>query len=398
MRNNTFLQSIQRKFSSPLVVVLVAALLMWAMGIPFLANYAGAAALTSVKDTLSDSDLTVVANHTVSFVSQSVISASSTIVLDFADEFQSTSSPAFASSDADDYDIASTSVDLTMRVAGGCTGAAGLAEFEITSIDTSNVFTFTHCNGTDDVASGATIEIEIGTNATAGATGDSQLVNPGKAQSYIVKVTAPTADTADLRVAIIDDVTVTASVDTSLTFTIAGVSSGGAPANGQQGDLSITTTAIAIPFGTLTVDATSTARQDLTVTTNATNGFTVTLQFDQALTSSTGADIDLFKDGSGESTPTAYTAPLGTLNDELTYGHLGFTSADDLNASEYGTALYAGNGTTTARAVFENNGPADGSTANVGATEIGFIIEVTALQEAGTDYTAQLTYVATPTF
>jgi len=388
----------RRRFSSPLAVVLVAALIMWAVGIPFLMNSASAAALTSVKDTLSDSDLNVVANHTIVFVTQSVISASSTIVLDFADEFRGTSSPAFDESDPIDYDIATSTGDATIVAAGLCTGASGLTAFEITSTTTANVFTFTHCNGTDDLASGNTVTVEIGTNATAGGTGDSQLVNPILAQSYVISVTAPAADSASLRVAIIDDVTVTASVDTSLTFTILAVSSGGTPANGQIGDLSITTTATTIPFGTLTVGATSTARQDLTVTTNATNGFTVTLQFDQALTSSTGADIDFFKDGSGESTPTAYTAPLGTLNNELTYGHLGFTSADDLNTSEFGTALYAGNATSSPRAVFENNGPADGSTANVGRTEIGFIIEITALQEAGTDYTAALTYVATPTF
>ena len=125
----------------------------------------------------------------------------------------------------------------------------------------------------------------------------------------------------------------------------------------------------------------------------------MTLQFDQALTSSTGADIDLFKDGSGEATPTAFTSPLGTLDNALTYGHLGFTSEDsDLNSDEFGAALYAGNATSSAREVFSHTGPADGSTADKGTTKIGFKIEIDALQEPGSDYTAQLTYVVTPTF
>lgn len=389
-----------RDFSSSLAFLLIVSLLVWALGFPLWINYVHGAALTSVKDTLSDSDLSVAANHTISFVTQSAISASSTIVVTFDGAFQSTSTPAFANTDANDYDIASSSVDLIIRVVGACTGGSGAAEFEITSISSANVFTFTHCNGTDDLASGATVEIEIGTNATNGGTGDSQLVNPGVAQSYIVTIDAPSGtDSADLRVAIIDDVTVTASVDTSLTFTISGVASGQTTANDEGGTTDVTTTSTTIPWGTLSITASSTARQDLTVATNATNGFTVTLQFDQALTSSGGADIDFFKDASGEATPVAWTSPAASLTTgENTYGHMGFTSADDLNASEFGTALYAGNATSSARAIFSHTGPADGATANIGKTEIGFKIEIDALQEAGTDYIAQLTYVATPTF
>lgn len=44
------------------------------------------------------------------------------------------------------------------------------------------------------------------------------------------------------------------------------------------------------------------------------------------------------------------------------------------------------------------NGPADGSTAHQGRTRVGYKIQIGSLQEAGTDYTNTLTYVATPTF
>ena len=48
--------------------------------------------------------------------------------------------------------------------------------------------------------------------------------------------------------------------------------------------------------------------------------------------------------------------------------------------------------------VFKNNGPADGTTQNIGTAKVGYKVEISPLQEAGSDYTATLTYVATPVF
>jgi hypothetical protein len=125
----------------------------------------------------------------------------------------------------------------------------------------------------------------------------------------------------------------------------------------------------------------------------------VTVFQDQNLTSATGADIDQFIDGAGTATPAAWQAPANTLGSENTYGHFGITSEDSsLTAGdEFGSALYAGN-ISTARQVFYHNGPADGSTAHQGRTRIGYKIQIGSLQEAGTDYSNTLTYVATPTF
>lgn len=284
---------------------------------------------------------------------------------------------------------------------GACSGT-GSPKFEITSINTStNVFTFTHCATTDLVATSTAIEIQIGTNATFGGTGDSQLVNPQAAGSYVITVTAPSTNSGSTRVAIVDDVVVTASVATNFTFTISGVASGQANANGEDGFTVVTTTATTIPWGDLSPNVTSTARQDLAVSTNARNGFTVTIWQDQNLTSEIGADIDVFKDGVASSTPVAWTAPAATIDLEDTYGHEGITSEDTSLSSgdPFGTALYASIGSSTAPLeVFHHTGPANGTTANKGATKIGFKIEISALQEAATDYTQSLTYIATPVF
>ncbi len=384
---------------SAINVVLVASLLAWALNFSAWIGTARAAQLTGVADTLSTSNNSTKSNHTVTSTLKSAITASSTFVIDFADAFSSTSSPAFATTDATDYDMAtSTTGNVTIVAAGACP-SSGTTRFEITSISSANVFTFTHCNGTDAIVTSTPVTVKIGTNATFGGTGDSQLVNPVATGSYVITVTAPAGDTADTRVAILPNVTVTASVATNLTFTISGVASGQANANGDAGTTSITTTATTIPWGTLSTGVTSTARQDLAVSTNARNGFTVTLIQDQDLTAGNGAIIDAFQNAI-LTAPQTWTSPSGTLDVDTTYGHEGITSEDSSlsTGDTFGTALYRGMSSSTPVEVFFHTGPANGSTANKGATKIGFQIEITALQEAGTDYTQNITYVATPIF
>jgi hypothetical protein len=138
----------------------------------------------------------------------------------------------------------------------------------------------------------------------------------------------------------------------------------------------------------------------LNVATNARNGFVVTVKEDQNPLSATGADIDLFANSIANATPIAWSAPSSTLNNEGTYGHIGVTSDDaDLNTDEFGTALFAGNfQSTSSRQIFSATGTADGATANIGSSTVAYRIQIGALQEAATDYTNRLTYVATPTF
>ena len=378
-----------------LIITMLATFANW----PILTRNAKAAPLTKISDTLSDSDLGVAANHTLRFITQSAITASGTIVVAFNSNFSATSSPEFSNSDATDYDIATSTGEVSVVALGGCNSTTTV-QFEITAINTSTgQFTFTHCTNSIALSVGTTT-IEIGTNATTGGTGDSQLVNPSVAGSYLINVTAPSTDSATTRVAIIDDVVVTASVATNFTFTISAVASGQTNANGEAGTTSVTTTATTIPWGDLEPDTAKTARQDLSVSTNARNGFTVTLWQDQNLLSGNGADIDIFQDGSNGS-PATWAAPAATIDAEDTYGHEGVTSEDvSISTGDtFGSALYDAVGTQAAPLeVFYHTGPANGTTASKGATKIGFKIEVSSLQEAATDYTQSLTYIATPVF
>jgi hypothetical protein len=241
--------------------------------------------------------------------------------------------------------------------------------------------------------------VRIGTNAVTGATGDTRITNPASAGSYELTVNGSIPDSGQTRVAIIDDVVVTANVDTSFTFVISGVANG-QTVNGSATTTATTTTATSVPFETLSAGTSKTLAQNLAVTTNAIQGFVVTVEQSQNLLSSTGADIDGFSNGAYNNTPIAWTSPTNSISGgipENTWGHWGITSEDNLNTDEFGTDLWV-SASTTPRQVFTHNGPADGTTANIGSTRIGYQAQIGSLQEAADDYNTTLTYIATPTF
>jgi hypothetical protein len=362
--------------------VLGIATVLWSLGIPTFIRSADAASLTSFSDTLSDSDLGFGSNHTIRFTTPSGIIAGQTIVLTFPAGFTLPG----AGFDFNDVDVNASGTEITLAAApSGATWGVGISGSVIT-ITTSG----------SNVSSSSVITIEIGTNATTGATGDAQITNPVTAGSYEITVGGTMPDSGSTRVAIIDDVVVTASVDTTFSFSIAGVATSSA-VNGGATSTTGSSTATNIPFGDLSAGVSKVMAQDLAVTTNATNGFVVTVAQSQNLLSSTGADIDGFSNGAYTNTPTAWTGPSASIANENTWGHWGLTSEDDLNANEFGTDLWVA-ASTTPRQVFQHSGPADGITANTGRTRVGYQVQVSSFQEAGDDYTTTLTYVATPTF
>ena len=343
---------------------------------------AQAANLVNISDTLSDSDISVNSNHTIAFsipTGSAGITAGQTITVTFPAGFSLTG-------------VVFTDVDL--RTAGAdrtiVAGAPGAAQWGYTI--SGQVITLTAGTGIT-VSALEAVEIQIGTNATFGTTGANQIDNP-TAGSYELRVTAGTADSGRTRVAIIDNVVVTAIVNTSFTFTITGVATS-TSVNGVTTTGSTTPTLI--NYGVLAAGVPEVLGQRLNVTTNADSGFVVTVEQDGNLQSSNGADIDGFVNGNYINTPTTWSAPSNNIALENTWGHWGLTSDDDLNASEFGSALYVA-ASTTPRQIFQHSGPADGTTNNVGSTSVAYRIEISPLQEAADDYNTTLTYIATPTF
>ena len=368
--------------STHVAFVLIVSLLLWATGMPMLLNHAEAGQLTLVKDTLSDSDLGVTAKHVISFTNATSTIAGQTIKIRLD---STTNSFVEAFSSATTTDITATGMTIVNTCGGG--------PDEVTLTGNYN-------NGSDE---NLTLTVCVGDTLSAGAKTitigavTKLWTNPSSAGSYRVDVTGTQDNVGYTRVAIIDDVVVTAAVDTSFTFTVAGLATS-TTVNGET--LTGSTTATVMNLGTLAPGVPVVMGQQLFVTTNASNGFTVTVQEDQNLTSATGADIDLFKDGAATSVPTAWTSPTNTLGSEATYGHFGLTS-EDVSLSDgdsFGTSLFAGNILAAPREVFYHTGSSDGTTANIGTTKVAYKVEIGSLQEAGNDYTNSLTYVATPTF
>jgi hypothetical protein len=369
--------------------VAILATILWSVGIPSF-RFAEAANVISFSDTLSDSAPSAASDHTISFVTPSGMVAGETISLNFGTAVFS----GIGSLVAQDLDLNISGVEQTL-----IDGAASGASWNVTA--SGDVIDIT--SGTSTIGTNATITIRIGENAFSGGTGTNQISNPATTTSYAITVDVGSGtDTGTTRVAIVSVVTVNATVQTQFDFTVLGVDAD-LIVNGAT--TTATTTSTGIPFGTLVTDEVATGAQDLQVSTNAVNGFVVTVQADHQLLSTNGADIDGFFDGTYESSPTFWASPSQSLGQEEEYGHWGITTDDNTiyvgltDAFDVGgTGQMYVSASTTPVEVFRHNGPTAGSGQGQGLTRVGYSVEVSALQEAANDYTATLTYVATPVF
>ena len=336
---------------------------MLSLGVP-LWQSVYAANVQEFSNTLSDSAPSAPANHTIVFTTPSGMSAGGTITITLEDFDLGVIDPGDFEVEVDGVDVTS---EFTLTVAGDD------LEFE--------------ADGSTSISANDEVIIRIGENT---ASGTEQITNPSSTGSYPIQVDLTGDDSGETRIAIVDAVEVTASVDTIFTFTIAGVTAGDVNGDTISGE----TTATAVPFGTLEAGQASTTAQDLSVETNAVNGFAVTVQTDGPLQSAPGNTIAGFIDGSDTTTPSAWVAPTPDLQDSNTWGHWGLTTED--STQSFGASNYVAV-TTDPVVVFSNDGPSDGITADVGQTRVGYKIEVSALQPAG-EYTTTLTYIATPVF
>ena len=196
------------------VAMLVAtAVVVWSVGV---FNNAQAANLAVISNTLSDSDVSALSNHTVQFTiptSSPGVIAGGTIVVTFPAGFNvATSGVVFT-----DVDISVNGTDLTVvNGAPGATASYGFAT-------SGQSITLTSGSAAATITAGQTVRLEFGTNATFGTAGVNRVTNPSIVNSYEFIVTAGAADSGRTRVAIIDNVDVTAVVNTSFTFTVAGL-------------------------------------------------------------------------------------------------------------------------------------------------------------------------------
>jgi hypothetical protein len=362
------------------------ALLLWSTGLPTLFRFAEASSITNASDTLSNSAPSLASNHTIAFELPNGMLASANFTITFASQFD-TSAVTLS-----DVDLTVNTVDQTLAE-----GASGAGSWGVTGLTTDSITFQAPTDG--GTASSSDMVIKIGSNASFGGAGTIRIVNPSATTSYPITIAGTMQDAGEMRVAIVDQVTVSASVDTSLTFAVTGVNSS-STVNGSATTTIATTTATTLPFGNLPIGVSRTLAHDLAVTTNAKNGYTVTVQQTGALQSSTGATIDGFIDGTNTTVPAAWQAPSAQIASSLTYGHWGITSSDHASTSrafEFSNDTWV-SGSTTPIAIMGATTPADGLTAGIGTARVGYQIQISALQEAGDDYNTTLRYVVTPTF
>jgi len=354
-------------FTHRVVAMLVAcALVLWSIGVY---STAQAANLTFISNTLTDSGPSVLSGHDIRFTipAGSSLGSGNTVTVTFPTGFTGVSTLV-----SGDLTVTANAVPATI---GGFTAVGQVVTF-------NNVV----------ATAGQVVRIVIA---------NTKVTNPALIQSheFQLALSNATADTGRTRVAIVNYVEVTAIVNTTFNFVVSGLATS-TVVNGESTTGS--TTATTIPFGVLAANTPYSMGQQLNVTTNARNGFVVTVQQDSNLQSSTGADIDGFSNGTYVNTPTAWSAPTNSLLLENTWGHWGLTSNDStLNANEFNVGAGGDRwvaASTTPRAVFTHNGPADGTTQDYGLARVAYKVQISPLQEAGDDYNTTLMYIATPTF
>ena len=360
------------------------ALFLWSTGLPTIFYSVEAASILSASDTISNSAPSASAVHVIQFTMPNGMSSGQT----FEVRFQS------------GFDLTGLNVsDISMTVDGNPTTTAASPGASVwgvaTGSPTGQDITFTAPSSYGVASSGVLV-------LTIGSSTNTAIVNPSATSSYTIDIGggASTAqDSGQLRVAIIDTITVSATINATLSFSVAGLGNG-ASVNGTS--TTGTSTNTTLPFGTISSGNIYTLGQRLNVSTNAANGYTVTVEETGAFQSSAnGATIDGFADGADTYTPTAWTAPSGQYDNPDTFGHWGLTSTDGTTSrsapDEFDSNEWAAPSTTPI-VIMGHTGPADGITDGVGSTTVGYQVQITALQEAATDYATTLRYVATPVF
>lgn len=337
-----------------------------------------AGTLYNISDTLSNSTPASPAVHTISYLSNSPVAAGKTIKITFDPDTN-----AFGGI----QNVAMSDIQFTgATLVGSCSGISDQVTLSTSTAPGDNSIIFTVCPS-NTVASGTkTIAI-----------GNSKIINPSGIQSYVIRLGGTMPDGGDTRVVILTAIKTQASVATNFAFSIGGVATNTA-INGVTTTGATASTNMA--FSTLSPNSPEVLGQTLSVTTNAPNGFSVTVHEDQDLTSGNGNTIHLFKDGNATTTPSSWVAPLGIAGETNTYGHIGVTTDDaTLDGGAFVGAKFAGGfQSTSSLVVFSFTGPADGSTQNIGMVSVAYQIEISPLQAAGSDYTNNLIYVATPMF
>ncbi|MFP4539726.1 MAG: hypothetical protein ACLFNN_02200, partial [Candidatus Paceibacterota bacterium] len=264
-------------FNSYLALALMVALLAWSVALPVVLQADEVSPRPiELQNTLTDSAPGVAATHTISFK-----------IADNADNAENIDSIKidFASSTEAGFEREGENPIVSASGTGG-------DKLDTTSLDhefsDDPGYIVIDVDSTEDLAAGDEFEVTIGGLINPDHTFDSA-DNPMHAQTHTINVNMRGSGSAslgntDTEVAIIEDITMTAAVETIFEFSVEGLGSG-EEINGTSTTHAASSTRL--DFGIIDPDEFNFIGQELTVSTNASNGFVVTVQESQELTSST---------------------------------------------------------------------------------------------------------------
>lgn len=247
-----------------------------------------------------------------------------------------------------------------------------------------------------------TIRVSVGTEASQSGTltmSFTGLTNTSDDNSsFYARVTtydpaSAQIDTATVASAVLTNtsIAITASVESTFSFTVTEVTTGSV--NGASIDVT-GTSANSIPFGVLTSDTPKIAAHDLTVVTNADNGYQVTVKALATPPLSDGTNnIDTFT--GTNAIPVPWSGPTSTTENDNT-GFFGYTTTDTTlsgTQDRFDGNEWAGTTTTADEVSYSGTAP----TVSEQTKRIGWQIEADSYQPPG-NYSGTVILVATPTY
>ena len=252
------------------------------------------------------------------------------------------------------------------------------------SAGAKNVFKYTHATTgvTPSTTSGATFEIDGVTNSSVA---DTKYFFTLQTFTNTDCATGPTDNAAPLFINTAGS-TLSLTVDQTLTFTVNAVGTG----TGCDGTTTTgTSTATTIPFGTVTSASNGVVCQDLTASTNATNGYTVFARYTAAPTNALGQTIADWTGTNGAPTtfPAAGTEAYGITTNDASLSVTGNGANRFTSPSQNWSKLT----TSNAEVAFESAGVTSTT------YRIGHQVGVSLTTKPGT-YTTTVIYTCTPVF
>lgn len=258
------------------------------------------------------------------------------------------------------------------------------ASWSVSNNDTTGISSITFASGeTPASASGRNV---ILTTITNGSTADNDYYMIVRTFNNTDCATSP-VDSSTVGFIFTNGQAVSMSVEGALAFTIAGVTGNGSLAvNGATITNGLATTATTIPFGTVTASANKVAAQDLSVSTNSANGYTVYTRYTAQPTSGSNT-IDNHTGSNG--TPAVFSAPgteaFGYTTEDATLSG----TADRFTSS--GGNKWGAFTTSNAELVF------NATAVNAQTTRVGFQTGISATTEPGS-YVTSVIYTAVPVY